>query len=566
MNDNIDIGLWTSQDATVEFESFTDEFGETISELKAPIPQRSLRDRGPSEYNSRQLDRHTGGHFWATKGGDVQSDTPFDTDLFRPVEQFVSDHRARSAVQLNLNRNDTQHETLREDFNPRDSSLYSGYNPILKKSMRHFVTTRRAEQQLSVVGNERRHDTRAAIPSDHEDPLRAGLYRKKNDENRGRVSHLDERAGRTTQLEMGEWSGLKSLIPNDRVTSQSTRELIRGDAALSQYDSTLSNMTNRMTSQNRPWGQTKERSHVTLSAHDSQPGIDSRATRNQRHRRSLDTEETFLGSYDSTASRDPQRSTFSDAARIAADMVIGVKDSRVTSDVALIATHTVPLRAMASDVVPTKRVGSVTGREGWHDYTNEHKRVLESERGRDSASDSQHVERVVADQMERCRGVAAEHARRLRNDPVVGRVGPGRSIYEAPPVPNDEVHLGGSDATRLEQERRDRIERHARPSDATHSRPWNSSSTIPVVPVARDSTDVTLPPVMAKPQRRWRDGGSVSQRQQPLSAGPVRPLVTNGMSDAVPRRDSVGSMGRPVHFHIRSDTPAVYLSQESIRV
>tara|TARA_B110001450_G_scaffold43115_1_gene39519 strand:+ start:7719 stop:9419 length:1701 start_codon:yes stop_codon:yes gene_type:complete len=566
MEDDLDTGLWSSGDVSAEFESFADEFGETIRELKAPTPQRSLRNHGPSEYNSRQLDRHTGGHFWAAKGDDVESETVFEANLIRPVDKFVSDHRRRSAVQLNLNRNDTQRETLREDFAPRDSSLYSGKNPIVQKEMRHFVSTRRSEQEVGVVGAERRLESRAAMSSDHEDPLKVGLYRKEDDETRGRVSRLEERAGRTTRLHMGEWSGLHSLTPNDRMTSHSGRDMVRGDAPLSQYDSALSHVANRVTSQDRPWGQTKERSDVTLSMYDSQPGTDSRATRHQRHHRSLDAEDTVLGSHDSAASRNPQRSTFSDIARVAADLVIGVQDSRPKSGTALIGTHTVPLKAMASDVVPTKRVGPAFGREGWHDYAGEHRRVLEGERGRDSASDSQYVERVVADQMERRNSVAAEHARRLRDDAVVGRVGLGRSRRDAPSIPHEDVQIGGSDATRLEQERRERIERHARPTDAVHSRAWNSSSTIPIVPVARDSVDVALPPVMSQPQRRWRDGGAVSSRQQPLSTGPTRPPVTSGTSEAVPRRASIGTVGRAVHPHMRSDTPAMYLSSESIRV
>lgn len=566
MDDDLDASLWTPRDTSVEIESFTDEFGGTVREMMAPMEPKSLRDRGPSEYNSRQLDRHTGGHFWASKGGDVESDTVFDSDLlFRPVETFASDHRRRSAVQLNLNRNDTQRETLREDFAPRDESLYNGYNTIAPKQMRHFVPTRRSEQELAVVGTERRLEPRAAMSSEREDPRKVGLYRKADDEMRGRVSRLEERAGMSTGLHMGEWSGLHSLAPNDRVTSSSTRDLVRANASLSQFDSALSQVANRVTFHDRPWGQTRRRADVTLSSYDSQPGGDSRATRNEQSRRSLEAEDTVLGSYDSVANRDPQRSTFSDAARIAADLVLGVQDSRPRSGTALVGTSAVPLKAMASDVVPSRRVGPVTGREGWNDYAGEHRRIMESARARDAASDSQHVERVVADHMERRNSVAAEHARRLRDDPVAARIGPGRSRRDAPSVAHDEVRLGGSDATRLEQDRRDRIERYARPSETSQARAWNTTSTIPVVPVARDAVDVTLPPVMSEPQRRWRDGGAVSARQQPLGAGPARPLVTGDTSDSTPRRDSVGTVGRPMHTHVRTDTPSLYLSPESLR-
>ena len=567
MDDDLDADLWTSRDATVEFESFTDEFGETVRELMVPMEPKSLRDRGPSEYNSRQLDRHTGGQFWASKGGDVESDTVFDSDrLHRPVETFASDHRRRSAVQLNLNRNETQNETHRESFARRDRSLYNGYNTIASKQMRHFVPTRRSEQELSVVGTERRLEPRAAIPGDHEDPLKVGLYRKRDDEMRGRASRLEERAGTTTQLHMGEWSGLHSLAPNDRVTSRSNRrDLVRGDVPLSQFDSTLSQATNRVTFHDHPWGQTNRRSDVTLSSYDSQPGGDSRATRSGQNRRSVEAEDTVLGSYDSIASRDPQRSTFSDAARAAADLVLGVQDSRPRSGTALVGTRAVPLKAMASDVVPSKRIGPAIGREGWNDYTGEHRRIMESERGRDASSDSQHVERVVADHMERRHGVVAEHARQLRDDPVVARIGLGRSRRDAPSVPHEDVRLGGSDATRLEQERRERIERHARPPDAVQARPWSTTSTIPTVPVARDAVDVTLPPVRSEPQRRWRDGGAVSARQEPLSAGPARPLVTGDASESTPRRSSAGTVGRPAHSHVRTDTPSLYLSPESLR-
>lgn len=566
MEDDLEAGLWTSQDASVEFESFTDEFGDTVRELMAPTEPKSLRDRGPSEYNSHQLDRHIGSQFWASKGGDVESDTVFDSDLlFRPVETFAADHRRRSAVQLNLNRSQMQTETLREDFAARDTSLYNGYNTIAPKQMRHFVPTRRSEQEFGVVGTERRLESRAAMSSDHEDPLKVGLYRKADDEMRGRVSRLEERAGTSTKLHMGEWSGLHSLAPNDRVTSSSTRDLVRASASLSQFDSELSQMTNRVTFHDRPWGQTKERADVRLSTYDSQPGGDSRATHNEQIRRSLEAEDTVLGSHDSVATRDPQRSTFSDAARIAADLVLGVQDSRPRSGTSLVGTYQVPLKAMASDVVPSKRVGPVTGREGWNDYAGEHRRVMESARARDAASDSQHVERVVADHMERRNSVTADHARRLRDDPIAARVGLGRSRRDAPSVPHDEVRLGGSDATRLEQDRRERIERHARPSEMTQARAWNTTSTIPIVPVARDAVDVTLPPVMSEPQRRWRDGGAVSARQEPLNTGPTRPLVTGDVSEATARRSSVGTVGRPTHAHVRQDTLSLYLSPESLR-
>ena len=273
-------------------------------------------------------------------------------------------------------------------------------------------------------------------------------------------------------------------------------------------------------------------------------------TRTDAHGRTVEADDTVLGKYDSTVSRDPQRSTFSDAARIAADLILGVQDSSQRSGTTLIGTQSVPTMAMPSDVIPPRRVGPATGREGWNDYTGEHRRVIESAQARDSASDSQGIERVVATLMEQRIGVSAEHSRRLRDGPVAGRVGAGGSRRDAASVPHDEVRIGGSDATRLVQERQERIERHARPVDATNARSWNSTSTIPVVPVARASVDVTLPPVESQPQRRWRDGGAVSARQEPLGAGPARPE---------------GTVGRHGNTNNRSETPSMYLSPESLR-
>ena len=335
MDEELDVGLWSSP---AEFVSFTDEYGETIREAKPPSPLKDMRERGPSEHNSRQLDRHMGRQFWANKGDDVESETVFESDLlFRPVQQFATDHRRRSAVQLDLNRNVTQRETLREDFEPRDANMYSGYNPIVPKKMNHFVPTRRGEQELAVVGAERRAEPRSAMPSKHEDPLRAGLFRKEDDEERGRVSAQTTRAGRNTSLRMGEWSGLQSLDPNDRASAQSApRRLVRGDASLSQYDSVLSHVSNRVTHPDRPWGQSRERADVSLSSFDSHLGRASHATRSDHVGRAPDAEETVLGTSDSNAARDPQRSTFSDAARVAADLILGVQDSQPQSGTSLI--------------------------------------------------------------------------------------------------------------------------------------------------------------------------------------------------------------------------------------
>ena len=565
MNDELDAELWSSQDASAEFDTFTDDVGNTIRELRGPEPLRSLRNRGPTVYNSSQLDRHTGTQTWAVKGDDVESQTLFDTDRLRPVEAFAMDHRRRSNVQLNLNRTDTQREPLREDFEARDTQLYSGYNPVRPQQMRHFVPTRRGVQEVSVVGVERRLEHRAAVASDHEDPLKAGAHRKVSDETRGRVSRWEERAGRGTLLKLGEWTGLQSLDPNDRVSAQTARSAVRGGATLSQTDSVLSKIANRVTSHDHPWKQVEERADVTLSSHDSQPGGDSRATRSDARRSALAAEDTVLGSHDSVEARDPRRSTFSDAARVAADLVLGVQDSKPRSGTAIVGRRNVLVRAMASDVTPTRRIGPAPGQGGgWHNYEGEHRRVLESARARDSAADSQNVERIVADAMERRNSVAAQHSRRLRDDPAAGRVGPS-SHSDAAVLPREEVRLGGSDATRLEQERRDRIERHARRSDASNARPWSTSSTIPVVPVARDSVDVTLPPVESQPQRRWRDGGVVSARQEPLSAGPSRGLVTGETSERVPRRSVAANPGRAMHPHLRGDAPSLYLSPESLR-
>jgi hypothetical protein len=86
-----------------------------------------------------------------------------------------------------------------------------------------------------------------------------------------------------------------------------------------------------------------------------------------------------------------------------------------------------------------------------------------------------------------------------------------------------------------------------------------------VVPVARTSVDVTLPPLESQPQRRWRDGGAVSARQEPLGAGPARPPVSATPSDRVSRRASQGTVGRHGNTNNRSETPSMYLSPESLR-
>ena len=178
MDETLDAGLWTSRDESAEFETFTDDFGTTVRELMAPMPTRGLREGGPVEHNTRTLDRHTGDRVWARKGDDVASDTPFDTDMLtRPVEQFAVDHRRRSAVQIDLNRSDTQRDALREDFAPRDAQMYTGYNPVVPRKMRHFVPTRRSEQELAVVGTERRMEPRAAMASELYDAARAGALR-----------------------------------------------------------------------------------------------------------------------------------------------------------------------------------------------------------------------------------------------------------------------------------------------------------------------------------------------------------------------------------------------------
>ena len=219
---------------------------------------------------------------------------------------------------------------------------------------------------------------------------------------------------------------------------------------------------------------------------------------------------------------------------------------------------------MEASVLPPKRVGPASGRQGWQNYVGEHHRVVESERARDSSSDSRHVERVVADLLERRSGIAAEQSRRLRDDPGSGRVGPGGTQRDAPAIAHEDVRLGGSDATRLQNERQERIERHARPYVSSNARPWNTTSTIPMIPVTRESVHTTLPPVHSQPQRRWRrDEDAV--RQAPLSAGPARSLIRGAPQDSTARRALTGVVGPATHSHVRTDTASLYLSPESLR-
>lgn len=567
MTDDLDGELWSSHDASTEFETFTDDFGNTIREAIPPMPVKSLQRKGPMEYNSYQLDRHTGARTWANPSNDVPNEGSFDKDEVRPVDWFVSDHRRRSNVQVNTNRTGTQHEAVSENFEARDPKLYNGYNSIAPPKMRHFVPTRRSTQEASVVGAERRMGDRAAMTGERKDPLKAGMHNKISDETRGRVSRSEERAGQGTALKMGEWTGLRHLPPNDRASGQTSRSAVRGDASLSQSDSARSMIANRVTSHDHPWKQNDERANVMLSSYDSQPGKNPHPTHSDDIRRGVAPENTFIGSYDSVEAPAPQRSTFSDAARAAANLVLGHRDrsKHITRD-APSDNPVVPSRPLALDITPTNRLGPFSGQGGWHDYGEEHRRVLESVRGRDSKTDSQKVERIVSDSLERKQNLAAAQSRQLRDDPVTGRIGPERHT-DAATLPHEEVRAGGSDATRLEQERPNRMEQIARPIELSNARPLSTSSTIPMFAVPRNSVDVTLPPVEPKLPRPLRDGGTVLARHEPLPGHPSTRLVLGDPRERTPRRSILGNSGRPNYSHVRSDMPNMYLSPDrGIRV
>lgn len=557
--------LWTSYDD--EFvETFTNEYGDTVREMRAPAPIPSLRrsgDVGPKETdNFSTLQRHNGDRRWAVKGNDVEAEDTFETDrLSRPVEQFVKDHRTRGGVQLNLNRNNTQPGKQREEFEPRATELYNGNNPIRLPTLKHMITTRRGEQEASVVGAERKGDSRYALSSDREIARSVGEYKKKDDEERARASHMTKQAGSGTKLKMAQWSGLHSMAPNDRATAWNKAALIKGKAVLSQYDSTTSGDPNRVTSS--ALTAPHVRGDIVLSSYDSQLAGKARVTHNDV-KSFANPSDVVLSQHDSVKAFNNNRlsTILSYATRFVSSFAIGASDSQPRRD-DLLQIATIPAAALRSEMVPTKSIGPVTGSAGRDDHRGEYARVMESVRARDLKQDSKTVERLVANMFEQRKGKDMEYSRRLRNGPIGGSIHAGRSEHEALPVAHEGVRVGRGDAKRLE-DRRNRNNEYRRGENAAHSRVWNAKSSVAMVPVARTSVDVVQEAIPSQPPRRWK--GIDTSRRSPTIAGPPKPFthITEDTKHAS-RRTIASNPGRPTHATSRA-TPSMYVSIESLRV
>jgi hypothetical protein len=558
-----DDSLWNPyEDAT--FESFTNEYGDVVQERRAPTPPASLRrsgDVGPIQTdNFSTLQRHIGERRWAFKN-EVEAEDMFETDrLSRPVEQFVNDHRIRGAVQLNSNRNNTQPEKQREDFEPRAKELYNGKNPIRLPTLKHMVTTRRGEQEASVVGAERSGDPRYALSSDREAARSVGEYQKKDDEERARASHITKQAGSDTKLKLAIWSGLRSLAPNNRATAWNKASSTKGDAVLSQYDSTAAGNPDRVTS--NAFAVPHVRGDIVLSSHDSQTASKARATHNDVRSSAL-SGDVVLSQYDSenAPNNDRLSTLLSYATRFVSSFAIGASDSQPHRKDFLHAA-TIPAAALRSEIAPANSIGPVRGSTGRDDHRGEYARATESVRARDAKQDAKPVERLVANMFETRKGQEAKYARRLRDGPVGGSIRAKRSEHDALPAVHEVAREVKGDATPLEG-RRTRNNEYRRGEEAAHSRVWNSRSTVHVVPVARTSVDVVQEAIPSRPPRRWK--GVDKSTRSPTIAGPPKPFThITEQASTTSRRTIAATPGRPTHPTLRV-SPSLYVSENPLR-
>lgn len=335
--------LWAMDEETGEegeVGTYEDALGRTKTERLAPLPPPMMGEgKGASSASSRKLDSHTGALAWATKGGDVPNQDPFfDDDRIRPVDQFAATTRARSSVHIGRNRDGTQPEAAHERLSVPRSDLYRGYNvdPSSTRVPKVFPDTRRGLTPLHVVGAERAASVPALpLPLSREAaPLASDAADATSSRTRGiRTSGGDARSSAAVPAHMSADVGMRSLAPRRAADNLPDEPTLRAAVVPSLRSLWRAvDPSSRVTQLSVPSRRAREGKESTLG-----DGTDVRAraavpTRTGEEGRAAErgapAREARSDARPVSAPPANPRTSFSDAAAVAAEVVLGTADSR----------------------------------------------------------------------------------------------------------------------------------------------------------------------------------------------------------------------------------------------
>lgn len=514
--------LWSVQEyeSDNDVEEFEDDDGATQTERVRPIPPPSMGEgRGIATNSNRRLDMHTGAQTWASKNGDVEATDTFDEDLVRPVEQFASVSRLRSAVQVNGNRKGTQEEAEREEFQARDPSMYKGYNELIPRTLRGLVPTRRGVQSLEVTGREKHGGrTERPVEADVRQTLRSDNYNVDDTHVRGKRSGVSAVTSQA-KMHMGAYGGrTHAQAPGGRQSVVSnSRETLTPVVLANRQDGVQVDPSNRTT---------LSANHAAAAADAVLSRWDSVASVQRTNRTVVDEKrpwsaDAVLGTADSVAIKPPRPATFDEIAAMASQIALGTQDSRTTIgwDVATRNAR----NERRSDAAPSamNRIGPLKGTTSRRSHETEFSRALQSARSRDLTRDPLHVERIVANLMDtRIAAMATTHARRLRNETAPGRAPVATQLHTKRAL-ESERRLGDDAAIASRVNSREQYTR----ASTTGMHRLSTDQDIEGRLGTRRSDEV-LPPVQGTVERRWGDDEGLSASHVPLSAGPMAPPTT----------------------------------------
>lgn len=564
--------LWSVEEHEEEREedTFVDAMGQTQTERLTPMPPPRLLTRGaPSSSSSSSflLDRHTGTHHWARRGGDVENTEGFDDDVLRPAALLAEASKRRSRVQIQLNRTGTQTAPESAQASQARTDLYHGYNP-LARTPKPLPPTRRGVASLSVVGAERNRGSYQAMEASHVPTLRVGAHDLAEAKTRAQRSEVIAASWKTSAVHLGGQDGkVRKPLPGRRAADV---------APLAAERAVLPHAPTRTLWQQTPMAKGRiteleerraaARAQPVLSSWDATAVEDRRRTEEGTSERALSAAPDSLGEADSRRTADPRQLTFDQVAAMAADVVLGTADSQRAREAALVTQHPTHALPLPTRVPAAKRLGPARGDSALRRVAESLAQALAPTRGRKGGADATWTERVVPTRTDETREGFRDAAqeRRLPDDAVHAR----ESL--APPEYEERRPLEG--ARRLGS-KRDAV--HLEPSAATHTaETWTAAVR---AAAARSLSETTLSnlhpalpqptdpaPLLPAPPVERRDGARESHRVQPLATGAPAPSLKPPLAHTPTGRETPSRLPQTVQ---RADVraPAAGLVRRGVR-
>jgi hypothetical protein len=548
------------EDPDKEVGTYVDALGVEHTETLLPMPDRSMRAKGPAAASMSRLAAHTGTTQWATKGNEVEA-LPFDNDVVRATQGYAQIARMRTEDLVRDNRQNTQDAPKHESAEVGRDGLYNGLNPTFQ-ARPNLPATRRGVQSHTVVGAEHmsrfsRAPVRGAAPH----VRKAGAVEA---EEVGARKAVDDRRAVSSAVPLFSNGAYGTLPPASRaadVTPQAAALPVhntsrRAPAVMPQAHAIAGSDAERAP---------RERPHVYVadSRNDVRRTDDARGgTRSDEA--TGPRPDAVLGTTDSTTTVAPRPLSFDQTAALAADAVLGTQDSQHTRDAPMVQMDFSAAAATAAVDVGQWAMGPVRGRAPVHTDA-ERARALDAAAHPTLRSDAAVVQRVVHDRTDSERAaLEAAHARPLRADrssvPVALPTYTERAALAAARV------LGSNDAVDVGNE--------ARPQSmaatwAARMRSLTSRSTRDAGIAARTGNTVQI--VQAAPQpghlpRALRDDGTVQQRAAPLATGPLQVSTTSRLppNSRDYGRETPTRMMAPTYACVRG--PAAAVQQRGTRV